>query len=87
MKKDKMWHFLAGAACCLVAAYISSLIIKNAFVCGAIGFTAGAAAGVAKDFIYDKMLKQGVFEWLDIIVTFAGSMIAAAGMTALFALQ
>ena len=65
---DKIYHFIAG--------FIISLIFG--FINPVLGLGMAVLAGLLKDVIWDKFLKKGTFEVLDIFFTGVGGII---GMT------
>ena len=65
---DKIYHFIAG--------FIISLIFG--FINPVLGLGMAVLAGLLKDVIWDKFLKKGTFEVLDIFFTGIGGII---GMT------
>ena len=65
---DKIYHFIAG--------FIISLIFG--FINPVLGLGMAVLAGLLKDVIWDKFLKKGTFEVLDIFFTGVGGVI---GMT------
>lgn len=74
---DKGKHYLAGVV-------VSNWAGSSAYYFGAkplkaclIGFTAGALAGLGKDYIYDKQMGRGVFDKEDIKMTVWGSLVGA----------
>lgn len=63
---DKWIHFL-------VAWLI--VVTIGLFTYSWIGLIAGVVATLAKDFIWDKWLKKGTFEWADIMSGLTGCLI------------
>lgn len=64
MQSDKLKHLIAGYLITLVA-----LI----FIPPVWAYALGCMAGIAKDVIWDLMLKRGCFEWADILITCVGA--------------
>lgn len=62
MKTDKLLHFLCG----YVIAITLSLWVPW------LGAVVGVLVAFGKEFIYDKWLGKGTFEWQDINVTLVG---------------
>lgn len=62
MKTDKLLHFLCGY---VIAITLSLWVVW-------LGPVVGALAAFGKEFIYDKWMGKGSFEWQDINVTFVG---------------
>jgi hypothetical protein len=69
MPIDKQKHLIAG--------FVISLIVTQATGNRQLGILAGNLAGIAKDFIWDKWLKKGHFEWADIAYTGWGAGLGA----------
>jgi len=68
MLKDKKLHLLAGLALSLLA---------GLFVCPSFGLAVAVVAGLGKDVVWDRWLKRGTFEWLDIWATVTGGALGA----------
>lgn len=62
MKTDKLLHFLCG----YVIAITLSLFVAW------LGPVVGVLAAFGKEFVWDKWLGKGTFEWQDINVTLVG---------------
>lgn len=62
MKTDKLLHFLCG--------YIISITLSLFVVW--LGPVVGVLTAFGKEFIYDKWMGKGTFEWQDINVTLVG---------------
>jgi hypothetical protein len=78
MRKDHLLHLLAG----FVLAYVPSILITLVDTIEyrlTLGLIVGAAislgATFAKDFIWDKWMGRGVFEWFDILYGVIGCVI------------
>jgi hypothetical protein len=67
-KKDKLYHFIAG----FIIAFIFGLITP------VLGLGMAVLAGLLKDVVWDKLLKKGTFEVLDIFFTGVGGLIGMA---------
>ena len=67
-KKDKLYHFIAGFLIALIFGLITPVL----------GLGMAVLAGILKDVVWDKFLKKGTFEVLDIFFTGIGGVI---GMT------
>jgi ABC-type iron transport system FetAB permease component len=65
---DKIYHFIAGFIISLIFGLINPVL----------GLALAIIAGLFKDVIWDKLLKKGTFEVLDIFFTGVGGII---GMT------
>ena len=61
--KDKLLHFICGTYIYLIASVLLTPILSIGLV---------ILAGFLKEFIWDKRLDRGFFEWMDIIYTIAG---------------
>ena len=64
-KKDKLYHFIAGFSHALIFGFINPVL----------GLGMAVLAGLFKDVIWDKFLKKGTFEVLDIFFTGVGGVI------------
>ena len=67
-KKDKLYHFITGFIIALIFGLINPVL----------GLGMAVLAGILKDVVWDKFLKKGAFEVLDIFFTGVGGVI---GMT------
>lgn len=67
-KRDKLYHFIAG----FIIASIFGLITP------VLGLGMAVLAGLLKDVVWDKLLKKGTFEVLDIFFTGVGGVIGMA---------
>ena len=65
--KDKLLHFICGTYIYLIASVLLTPMLSIVLV---------IIAGFAKEFIYDKWLDKGTFEWMDIIYTITGGVVA-----------
>ncbi len=65
METDKILHLLAGYAIALTFGLLSP----------AAGAIAGILAAFGKEFVWDKWMKRGTFEWQDLNVTLVGVLI------------
>ena len=65
--KDKLLHFICGTYIYLIASVLLTPMLSIVLV---------ILAGFAKEFIWDKWLNKGTFEWMDIIYTIAGGIMA-----------
>ena len=63
MNKDKLLHFICGTYIYLIASVLLTPMLSVMLV---------IIAGFAKEFIYDKWLDKGTFEWMDIVYTVSG---------------
>ena len=61
--KDKLLHFICGTYIYLIASVLLTPILSIGLV---------IIAGFAKEFIWDRWLGKGTFEWMDIIYTVSG---------------
>ena len=68
LRADKLKHFSAGLALSLAA---------GLFVCPSFGLAVAVVAGLGKDVVWDRWLKRGTFEWLDIWATVLGGALGA----------
>lgn len=64
-KKDKLYHFIAGVIIALIFGLINPVL----------GLGMAVLAGLLKDVVWDKFLKKGTFEVLDIFFTAVGGVI------------
>lgn len=62
MKTDKLLHFLCGY---VIAITLSLFVVW-------LGPVVGVLAAFGKEFVYDKWMGKGTFEWQDINVTLVG---------------
>ena len=58
-KKDKLYHFIAGFIIALIFGLFNPIA----------GLIIAVGAGFTKDVVWDKFLKKGTFEVLDIFFT------------------
>ena len=65
--KDKLLHFICGTYIYLIASVLLTPMLSIVLV---------IIAGFAKEFIWDKWLGKGTFEWMDIVYTIAGGLMA-----------
>lgn len=65
--KDKLLHFICGTYIYLIASVLLTPIQSIGLV---------IIAGFAKEFIWDRWLGKGAFEWMDIAYTIVGGLIA-----------
>lgn len=65
--KDKILHFIAGTYIYLIASALLTPMLSIMLV---------ILAGFAKEFIWDKRLDRVFFEWMDIIYTITGGVMA-----------
>lgn len=65
--KDKILHFITGTYIYLIASALLTPMLSIMLV---------IIAGFAKEFIWDKRLDRGFFEWMDIIYTITGGVMA-----------
>lgn len=72
-EKDKMYHLLCGEVIAVIVAALGDYWFDTVAA-----VLAGIAAGFAKDYIWDKWLKKGTFDYLDIVFTGLGSVVGAA---------
>jgi hypothetical protein len=79
MKKDKIYHLVAGMIISVIAGFITVKLTKIDFLFFS-GFVASIIAGISKEYIWDKFLKKGEFENADIVFTAIGG---ALGLTVL----
>ena len=63
MTKDKLYHLIAGFAISLIFGLFNPIL----------GLVIAVLAGIAKDVVYDLLLKKGTFEVLDIFFTVIGA--------------
>lgn len=64
---DKLLHFICGTYIYLIASVLLTPMLSMMLV---------IIGGFAKEFIWDKWLNKGTFEWMDIIYTIAGGVMA-----------
>ena len=62
--KDKLLHFICGTYIYLIASVLLTPMLSILLV---------IIAGFAKEFIWDRWLVKGAFEWMDIIYTITGA--------------
>lgn len=67
-KKDKLYHFIVGFIIALIFGLITPVL----------GLGMAVLAGILKDVVWDKLLKKGTFEVLDIFFTGVGGVIGMA---------
>lgn len=81
--KDKLMHsyysFFGGMILSLIA-----IQFTDKFAGSLIGFLLMLAIGLGKEFIWDKLMKKGQFEWLDILFDFIGCLLAFLLMISLY---
>ena len=65
--KDKLYHLIAGFVIAISIGLFSPML----------GLIIAVLAGIAKDVVYDLLLKKGTFELLDIFATAVGGVIGA----------
>ena len=65
--KDKLLHFICGTYIYLIVSVLLAPMLSIVLV---------IIAGFAKEFIWDKWLNKGTFEWMDIVYTIAGGLMA-----------
>lgn len=73
---DKTLHVWAG----ILISVISGLLLykffdSNLLVFPIFGFIVGNIFGLGKEFIYDKWMKKGIFNWADVMATFYGTLV------------
>lgn len=66
MPHDKCFHFIAGTYIYLIASVLLTPILSIGLV---------IIAGFAKEFIWDRWLDKGAFEWMDIVYTITGGVV------------
>ena len=67
IQTDKLLHFICGTYIYLIASVLLTPMLSILLV---------IIAGFAKEFIWDKWMDKGTFEWADIIYTVAGGVLA-----------
>jgi hypothetical protein len=67
MTKDKLYHLIAGFVIAIIIGLFNPII----------GLIIAVLAGIAKDVVYDLLLKKGTFELLDILATAVGAVVGA----------
>ena len=70
---DATKHFYSGAAITFVSGSIINHYIDRPTISVWSGMAIGCGAGLAKEYIYDKAMKKGVFSKEDYLMTFWGS--------------
>jgi len=65
---DKIYHLVAGFLIALIFGFINPVL----------GLALAIIAGLFKDVVWDKLLKKGTFEVLDIFFTGVGGVIGMA---------
>ena len=65
--RDKLLHFIAGTYIYLIASVLLTPMLSIVLV---------IIAGFAKEFVWDKWLDKGAFEWMDIVYTITGGVVA-----------
>jgi len=63
MKKDKLYHLIAGFVIALIFGLFNPIA----------GLIIAVGVGVTKDVVWDLLLKKGTFEVLDIFATVIGA--------------
>jgi len=77
MKKDKIYHLIVGLIISVVTGYLIIKLTGLEYLFFS-GFFAALIAGIAKEYVWDKWMKQGTFEIADIAFTTLGG---AIGLT------
>lgn len=67
IQKDKLLHFICGTCIYLIASVLLTPMLSILLV---------IIAGFAKEFIWDRWLGKGAFEWMDIVYTITGGLMA-----------
>jgi len=70
---DATKHFYSGAAITFVSGSIINHYIDRPTISVWSGMAIGCGAGLAKEYIYDKAMKKGIFSKDDYLMTFWGS--------------
>ena len=70
---DATKHFYAGAGITFISGSIINHYIDRPTISVWSGMAIGCGAGLAKEYIYDKAMKKGVFSKDDYLMTFWGS--------------
>ena len=65
--KDKLLHFICGTYIYLIASGLLTPMLSVMLV---------IIAGFVKEFIWDRWLGKGAFEWIDIVYTIVGGLMA-----------
>ena len=73
IRKDYQDHFVAGLLVGMTGVVASLLLGINAPVLSAL--IAGIIVGSFKEFVYDKWMGRGTFEWNDILFTSVGAIL------------
>jgi len=84
---DKTLHFYSGFAVTVISAEIINQQIEKPFTSSAIGFGVGCLAGVAKEVVYDREMKRGVYSNTDMGMTIWGAACGALVIRVRFDLQ
>ena len=71
--QDDVKHFYSGAAITFISGSIINHYIDRPTISVWSGMAIGCGAGLAKEYIYDKAMKRGVFSKDDYLMTFWGS--------------
>ena len=78
---DKLKHFIASAATTILALILFA-VIPHTYMWGydkAIALFCGIFAGGMKEFVWDRWLGWGMFEWRDLESSVYGSFVAMFG--------
>jgi len=76
---DKTLHIWAGILITVISGLLLyKFIDSNFLVFPTFGFVIGNLAGLAKEFIWDKWMKKGTFNWEDMLATLWGTCVGFA---------
>ncbi len=75
IKKDKWLHFIVGIVLGFFGLWLSLIFKAKLFIMIILGLGIPFIIGIIKELIYDKLLKKGTPEIMDVIFTFLGGII------------
>jgi uncharacterized protein YfiM (DUF2279 family) len=81
---DKTLHFYAGATLSMVGAEVANQIIDRPALSALIGAAFAASIGYAKEALYDRYLKHGVYSVQDMLMTGWGGLCGAIAIRVVF---
>jgi hypothetical protein len=78
IQNDKLCHLYAGAIIAWFTIVVMFGFTDRIFIISVSGIIAATSAGIAKELIYDKLLRKGTPDHWDAIYTFFGGSITVA---------